>query len=63
MIIILPVVLYGRGTWSRTSREECRLRAFENRAPRRTFVVRREIPAWVGGGRFVMFTLREKLLE
>ena len=24
--IILPVVLYGRGTWSLTLREECKLR-------------------------------------
>ena len=30
-IIILPVVLYGCETWSRTLREECRLRVFENR--------------------------------
>jgi hypothetical protein len=29
--IILPVVLYGRETWSLTLREEQRLRVFENR--------------------------------
>jgi hypothetical protein len=29
--IILPVVLYGCETWSRTLREEHRLRVFENR--------------------------------
>jgi hypothetical protein len=29
--IILPVVLYGRETWSLTLREEHRLRVFENR--------------------------------
>ena len=29
--IILPVVLYGRETWSLTLTEECRLRVFENR--------------------------------
>jgi hypothetical protein len=29
--IILPVVLYGCGTWSLTLREEQRLRVFENR--------------------------------
>ena len=28
--IILPVMLYGGGTWSLTFREECRLRLFEN---------------------------------
>ena len=28
--IILPVVLYGRGTWSLTLREERRLRMFDN---------------------------------
>ena len=33
--IILPVVLYGCKTWSLTSREEGRLRVFENRAIRR----------------------------
>jgi len=32
--IILPVVLYGFETWSRTLREECRLRVFENRGMR-----------------------------
>jgi hypothetical protein len=35
--IILPVVLYGCGTWSRTLREEHRLRMFENRVLRRMF--------------------------
>jgi hypothetical protein len=35
--IILPVVLYGCVTWSLTLREECRLRAFENRVLRRIF--------------------------
>ena len=35
--IILPVVLYGCETWSLTLREERRLRAFENRVPRRIF--------------------------
>jgi hypothetical protein len=33
--IILPVVQYGRETWSLTLREECRLRVFENRVLRR----------------------------
>ena len=32
--IILPVVLYGCGTWSLTLREERRLRVFENRVLR-----------------------------
>jgi hypothetical protein len=33
--IILPVVLYGCGTWSLTLREEHKLRVFENRVLRR----------------------------
>ena len=33
----MPVVLYGRKTWSLTLREEHRLRVFENRALRRIF--------------------------
>jgi hypothetical protein len=35
--IILAVVLYGCETWSRTLREDCRLREFENRVLRRIF--------------------------
>jgi hypothetical protein len=35
--IILPVVLYGCGTWSFTRREEHTLRVFENRILRRVF--------------------------
>jgi hypothetical protein len=35
--IILPVVLYGCETWSCTSREEQRLRMFENSVQRRIF--------------------------
>jgi hypothetical protein len=35
--IILPVVLYGRETWSPTMRVEHRLRVFENRVLRRIF--------------------------
>jgi len=35
--IILSDVLYGCETWSRTLREECRLRVFENRVLRRIF--------------------------
>jgi hypothetical protein len=35
--IILPLVLYGRETWSLTLREENRLGVFENRVLRRTF--------------------------
>jgi hypothetical protein len=35
--LILPVVLYGRETWSLTVREELRLRVFENRVLRRIF--------------------------
>jgi hypothetical protein len=40
--IILPVVLYGCETWSLTSREEHRLRAFENRVLRRIFGAKRD---------------------
>jgi hypothetical protein len=35
--IIRRVVLYGRGTWSLTLRDELRLRVFENRVLRRIF--------------------------
>jgi hypothetical protein len=40
--IILPVVLYGSETWSLTSREENRLRVFENRVLRRIFGIKEE---------------------
>jgi hypothetical protein len=40
--VILPVVLYGRETWSLTLREEHRLRDFENRMLRRIFGPKRE---------------------
>jgi hypothetical protein len=40
--VILPVVLYGCGTWSLTLREEHRLRVFENRVLRRLFGPKRE---------------------
>jgi hypothetical protein len=35
--IILPVVLYGCGTWSLTLREQQRLKVFENRVLRSIF--------------------------
>ena len=35
--IILTVVLYGNETWSRTSREDCRQRFFENRILKQLF--------------------------
>ena len=35
--IILLLVLYGCETWMLTLREECRLKVYENRLPRRTF--------------------------
>jgi hypothetical protein len=41
--IILPVVLYGYETWSLTSREEHRLRVFENRMLRGEYLDRREM--------------------
>ena len=40
--IILPVVLYGCGTWSLTLREEHRLRVFENMVLRRIFGPKRD---------------------
>jgi len=40
--IILPVVLYGRETWSLTLREERKLRLFENVVLRRIFGSRRD---------------------
>jgi hypothetical protein len=40
--IILPVVLYGCGTWSVTLREEHRLRVFENRGLMRIFGPKRD---------------------
>jgi hypothetical protein len=40
--IILPVVLYGRETWSLTVREEQKLRVFENRMLRRIFGPKRD---------------------
>jgi len=40
--IILPVVLYGRETWSLTLREKRRLRVFENRVLRRLFGPKRD---------------------
>jgi hypothetical protein len=41
-IIIMPVVLYGRETWSLTLRVEQRLRVFENRVLRRIFGAKRD---------------------
>jgi hypothetical protein len=40
--IVLLVVLYGCETWSRTLREEHRLRVFENRVLRRIFGPKRD---------------------
>jgi hypothetical protein len=40
--IILPVVLYGRETWSLTLREEYRLKVLENRVLRRIFGAKRD---------------------
>jgi hypothetical protein len=37
LVLILPVVLYGRESWSLTLREERRLSRFENRVLRRIF--------------------------
>jgi dihydrofolate reductase len=40
--ITLPVVLYGRETWSLILREERRLRVFENRVLSRVFGTKRD---------------------
>jgi hypothetical protein len=40
--IILPVVLYGCGTWSLTLREERKRGVFENRVLRRIFGLKRD---------------------
>ena len=40
--IILPVVLYGCGTWSLALREEVRLKVFENRVLREIFGPKRD---------------------
>jgi hypothetical protein len=40
--IVLPLVLYGRETWSLTLREEHRLKVFENRVLRRIFGPKRD---------------------
>jgi len=39
--VILPVVLYGCETWSLILREDRRLKMFENRVLRKTFVSKR----------------------
>jgi hypothetical protein len=41
-MIILPVVLYGRDTWSLTLKEEHRLGVFENRVLRKIFGPKRD---------------------
>jgi hypothetical protein len=38
----LPVVVFGCESWSLTSREECRLRVFENKVLRRIFGPKRD---------------------
>jgi len=40
--VILPVVLYGRETWSLTLRDDCRMRVFENKVLRRIFGPKRD---------------------
>jgi hypothetical protein len=46
--IILPLVLYGRETWSLILREEHKLRVFESRVLRRIFGPKRD--GVTGGG-------------
>jgi len=40
--IIVPIVLYGRETWSHTLRGDRRLRMFENRVLKKIFGPRRD---------------------
>ena len=47
--VILPVVLYGRETWSLTLREERKLRVFENRVLKKIFGPRRDEVTGNGG--------------
>ena len=47
--IILPVVLYGCEAWSLTTREERKLRVFENMVLRRIFGRRRDRVMGNGG--------------
>jgi hypothetical protein len=54
--IILPVVLYGCGTWSLTLREERRLRVFENRMLRRVFGPKRD-EVTGSGDKYIMRSL------
>jgi hypothetical protein len=65
--IILPVVLYGRETWSLTLREEHRLRVFENRVLRRIFRPKRDEVTESGENcitkNFVICTLRQVQLD
>jgi hypothetical protein len=42
IILILPVVLYGCGTWPLALREENRLKVFDNRVLRRIFRPKRD---------------------
>ena len=41
-IIILPIMLYGRETWSLTAREEYRLRVFDNKVLRKILGLRKK---------------------
>jgi len=40
--VVLPAVLYGCEHWSLTLREECRLRVFEKRVLKKTFVPKKD---------------------
>jgi hypothetical protein len=42
VIVILPVVVYGRETWSLTLREVHKVEVFENRVLRRIFGLKRD---------------------
>jgi hypothetical protein len=64
--MILPVVLYGCGTWSATLREEHRLRVFENRVLRGILGPKRDEVRHNGEnckiGRFIICTNHQILL-
>jgi hypothetical protein len=61
--IILPVVLYGCESWWLTLREECRLRAFENKVLRRIFGPKRDEITGEWGKLLLCFVLLTKNLS
>ena len=61
--IILPVVLYGCETWSLTSREEHRLRVFENKVLRKIFGRLREMKLRENGKSYITLSYMHCILR